>query len=223
MLFIVIPAYNEEQNIAHTIADCLTVAKKENIIVVDDGSQDKTYDIASGCGVNIVRHLLNRGQGAALTTGTRFALKHGADIIVHFDGDGQFEAKDIVSALNILQSSSTDVVLGSRFLGLVNKSIPIFKKIMLKTAARWVNFIFTDVWLSDAHNGFRVMTALAAQKIDITQDRMAHNSEIIRQLKKNNLRFVEMPVKVHYKEYGQGFSGGLKIIREWLMAYLTKV
>ena len=86
-VWIVIPAYNEEKNISGVISQLKEVTA--NIVVVDDCSSDNTAEIVKNLGVNLVSHLINRGQGAALQTGTEFALRQGAEIIVHFDGDGQ--------------------------------------------------------------------------------------------------------------------------------------
>ncbi|PIT87876.1 MAG: glycosyl transferase, partial [Candidatus Magasanikbacteria bacterium CG10_big_fil_rev_8_21_14_0_10_40_10] len=77
---------------------------------------------------------------------------------------------------------------------------------------RWANYLFTGILLSDAHNGFRVLKRKALEKINIRQDGMAHNTEIVRQIKKNNFKFVEMGVAVKYHRYGQGIVGGFKIL-----------
>lgn len=212
-MFIVIPAYNEGKNIAGVI-DSLTVTYPlAKIVVVDDGSADDTAEIAQKASATVLRHLINRGQGAALATGTEYALANGATIIVHFDADGQFEAHDVAALVEPIKSGRVEVVLGSRFLNRANH-IPFSKKYLILPLARAVNFLFTGLWLSDAHNGLRAMSRNAAKSIKIEQDRMAHNSEIIAQVKKNNLKFVEVPVTVKYHRYGQGLGGGIKIIKD---------
>jgi hypothetical protein len=80
----------------------------------------------------------------------------------------------------------------------------------------------TGVKLTDVHNGFRIFTKKVAQQLVITQDRMAHNSEICVYIKKNKLRFLEIPVEVRYVRYGQGVGGGLKILKEWFLGYFVK-
>lgn len=212
-MFIIIPAYNEGKNITAVIGSLTVAYPLAKIVVVDDGSEDCTADVARQAGASVLMHIINRGQGAALATGTEYALAQGADIIVHFDADGQFEARDVAALVESIKNGQVEVVLGSRFLSRANY-IPFSKKYFILPLARAVNFLFTGLWLSDAHNGLRAMSRNAAESIKIEQDRMAHNSEIIAQVKKNNLKFIEMPVTVKYHRYGQGFFGGLKIIKD---------
>ncbi len=218
--WIVIPAHNEAERIGRVIRGLFEHGWK-NVIVVDDGSNDNTAEIARAEGATVIRHVINRGQGAALQTGNEYALAYGAEIIVHFDGDDQFSASDIKGAVELLQSRGLDVVLGSKMLD-QSSQVPFFKKYLMVPLARIINFFLTGVFLTDAHNGFRVLTRAAAQKIQITQDGMAHNSEILRQIKKFKLPFAEFPVKVIYHEYGQSASGGFKILTDWLINLFIK-
>ena len=213
-VFIIIPAYNEEKTIALVVRGVFTSNPGVQVVVVDDGSSDKTARLAKESGAVVIQHVINRGQGAALQTGNDYALKAGAEVIAHFDADGQFEPREISKLVEPIVQAEADVVLGSRFLK--NNTIPLSKKYLVLPTARLVNFIFTGLWLSDAHNGFRVMAARAAGLIKINQDRMAHNSDIVRQIKEDNLSFIEVPVTVHYHRYGQGLGGGLKIVKDLL-------
>ncbi|MEK7680677.1 MAG: glycosyltransferase family 2 protein [Patescibacteria group bacterium] len=214
MVFIVIPAFNEEESIGRVMGGLFEHGYK-NIIVVDDGSTDNTREVAGSMGAHVVSHEINRGQGASLQTGNECALSMGARLVVHFDADGQFNPADIKSAIKILEEKNLDVVLGSRFLD-GRSNIPWTKRHILFPLGRLINRIITGVKLSDAHNGFRVLTRRALEKLHINHDRMAHNSEIIKLLKQQNLAHIEHPVEVMYHEYGQGFSGGIKILLELL-------
>lgn len=210
MVFVVVPSYNEEKKIGRVVRG-LFEHGFNSVVVVDDGSTDNTFLEAQKNGAIVLKHSINRGQGAGLQTGNEFALSQGADYIVHFDGDGQFNPQDIITALKLLKEKQVEVVLGSRFLD--NRSrLPWFKKYILLPIARLINFLLTGVRLSDAHNGFRIFTANSARKIIITQDKMAHNTEIIAQIKKQGLKFVECPVEVVYNEYGQRAGAGFKIL-----------
>ena len=164
----------------------------------------------------VISHAINRGQGAALQTGHEFALKNKMEMVVDFDADDQMNPADIKGALEIINNQKADVVLGSRFLD--NRSqIPFFKKYLILPAGRLVNFCLCGLWLSDAHNGFRVLNFKALESINLTQDGMAHATEIISQIKKNKLVFKEYPVEIKYHRFGQGISGGLKIIKDLLI------
>ncbi len=212
-LFIVIPAYNEEQNISSVLENLKKEFPEAEIVVVDDCSADKTREKAAEKAI-VLRHLINLGQGAALQTGTEYALQQGADYIAHFDADGQHRPQDLKKMVNFLEQGEVDVVLGSRFLGQGKEEIPWTKKVFILQPARFLNFFLTGLLLTDAHNGLRVLSRRAAEKISITQERMAHNTEIIAQIKKNRLKYKEMPIKVIYQDYGQNFLDGLRILKD---------
>jgi len=217
--FVVIPAFNE----AETIKDIILEAKEyaSNIIVVDDASTDDTFKIAKSAGAAVLRHIINRGQGAALRTGTKFALRNGADIIVHMDSDGQHQAKDILPIIEPLAREEVDIVLGSRFLSNTSQ-IPWSKRAIIIPLARIINWLISGLWLTDAHNGWRAMTRKAASLINIQQDRMAHNTDIPVQIAKHNLKYKEVAVEIIYKKYGQGLSGGMEILLDLIKSKIVK-
>ena len=218
-VYIIIPVFNEEKNIQTTLEDL----KQYNytIVVVDDGSKDNTAGIVEMMGVKLLKHKVNRGQGAALQTGGGYALSQGADIVVHFDGDGQFLSKEIKDLVEPIEFEDIDIALGSRFLK-ENKGMPWLKRYFIHPISRVINAIFTGIKLTDVHCGFRALSITAAKKIYITQDGMSHGTEIISQIKKNKLKFREIPITVIYKEFGQGIKGGFKIIKELLLGKMIK-
>jgi len=220
MVFVVVPAYNEETKIGRVVRGLFEHGYRQ-VIVVDDGSKDHTAKLAAEAGAIVLSHEINRGQGAALQTGDEYALKNGATAVVHFDGDEQFNPTDIAGAILALQVSHTNVVLGSRFLD-DRSRVPFIKRYLILPVSRWINYIFTGVKLTDAHNGFRVLDALALSKIKITQDGMAHNSEIVHQIRQRGLKFIEYPVEVSYSEFGQGIGGGIKILRDLVVGWVIK-
>ena len=123
----IMPAYHEQARIVETIRAALPFL--DRLIVVDDGSADGTADAASLPGVIVLRHRMNRGQGAALRTGTLAALKLGADILVHLDADGQHDPADIPRLTEPIKSGEADVVFGSRFLEFSPVGMPMEMKI----------------------------------------------------------------------------------------------
>jgi len=214
-IFIVIPAYNEEKTIERVI-DNLLLEGYRNIIVVDDGSRDQTYNIAKSKGVTVLKHIINRGQGAALQTGTTYSLIQGAEIIVHFDADGQHKAEEIENLIIPIRRGITEVSLGSRFLK-KNKT-PILRKIILKGAILII-WTFYGLKLTDAHNGFRALIRNAAKKIRITSDGMEHASQIIEQIKDKKIRYKEVPVTIEYQPdiEGQKNSNSVKILSKMII------
>lgn len=222
MVVIVVPAYNEEKQIGRVLRG-LFESGFTNVVVVDDGSSDGTARIAKEADATVLRHVVNRGQGAALETGNEYARQHGAEHVVHFDADGQFDPSDITAALEVMKREGADVVFGSRFLD-KRSDVPWLKRAILLPFGRMLNNIFTGIPLTDFHNGFRILSKKALEVVRITHDGMAHNSEIVAEVKRNNLVYREVPVKVVYHEFGQGIVGGLKIVRDlFLSKFINKV
>lgn len=215
MIFVVMPAFNEEAKIGRVIRGLFEHGYR-NVVVVDDGSADATAQQAQLAGAIVLRHRINRGQGAALQTGNEYALEAGAKVIVHFDADGQFNPKDIAGAIAIMNRENLDIVLGSRFLD-KRSNIPFFKNFFILPISRRINNFLTGLKLSDVHNGFRILNRYAAQKIKITQDGMAHNSQIPQLIKEHQLIYKEHPVEVFYQESGQGIAGGIRILYDLLI------
>jgi glycosyltransferase involved in cell wall biosynthesis len=216
-IYVILPAYNEATVIVTTIKDLLS--KEFNIVVVDDGSTDDTELLVRKLPVFYLKHLINLGQGAALQTGIDFAIKRNADFVITFDADGQHLSNDIDQMITLAEKGF-DVVFGSRFLSgsITNISGP--RKFFLQ-AARLFNFIISGIFLSDAHNGLRLFTRHAARQLNITQNGMSHATEILMQVKKNKLRYIECPVTIRYTEYslkkGQTLLGGFKIIQDIIL------
>lgn len=220
-VWVIIAAYNEVKKIGAVIAG-VKRAGHRNIIVVDDGSSDATAEVAARAGATVLRHALNRGQGAALKTGIDAALLRGAAYLVTFDADGQHDPNEIKDLLIPVQRGEIDVALGSRFLS-KRSNIPWFKKLVLKGGILFT-WVFSGVQLTDAHNGFRAMNRKAAAQIEIRQDRMEHASEIVDEIHRHKLRFREIPVTIKYTEYSiQHGQSPLNSIRIALNLMLRKL
>jgi glycosyltransferase involved in cell wall biosynthesis len=199
-VFVVIPAYNETLILKKVVDNLL--GYDYTVVVVNDGSDDFQYaDIKNGP-LFILTHNINLGQGAAIQTGMEFALSKGAEIIITFDADGQHNPEDIDRLIKVLHDSGSDIVLGSRFLKHAS-DVPVKRRILLHVA-RYVNFLFTGLLLTDAHNGLRAIKANTAKKINLQENRMAHATEILWHIKKQKLHYVEVPVQIIYTAYSQG-------------------
>ena len=209
-VFVLIPAFNEEFSIGKVVKD-LKKNGYENILVVDDGSSDNTKEAAEKAGALVLRHVINRGQGAALQTGMSY-LKDKADVVIHFDADGQHDPRQISRFLKKIKRY--DIVLGSRFLD-SSSNVPLSKRVLLK-AAIFVSFVMTGLRLTDTHNGFRALNKKALQRIYLNQDDMAHATEILDQIKSNNLKYCEVPVTIKYTRYsmskGQSLLNSVRIL-----------
>lgn len=198
-IWVVIPAWNEEKMIGTVVEGLKPVVS--NIVVVDDCSRDATREVAERSGAICLRHRINRDQGAALQTGTSYALMHGADIIIHFDADGQHCPEDIPSLVGPLRAGVCDVVLGSRFLRFdTHATISATRKMFLKAGILFTYF-FSGIKLSDTHNGLRAFSRSAAKRICITERGKAHASEILHEIARSRLRVVEVPITIRYTAY----------------------
>lgn len=211
MFLALVPAFNEEKRIAAVIQGLLS--QVDSVVVIDDASQDGTVEVARSAGAIVLQHELNRGQGAALETGHEYAREVGADYVIHFDADGQFHPDDIRPALETLQKKNADILFGSRFLE-KKSNVPWSKQYIIFPIGKLIDKMFGSLPLSDVHNGFRILSKDALQKIKITQDRMAHATEIPVLAKHHKLVYVEFPVQVTYHEYGQGGMGGVHVVKD---------
>lgn len=220
-IFIVIAAYNEEKSIEKVVSN-LKKAGYRDIVVVDDGSKDKTYQVIKRLNIHALHHLVNRGQGASLKTGIDYALKNGADIIVTFDADGQHKVEDIQSMIRPLIKKQCDATIGSRFLKRTN--MPLLRRITLKMGV-FIMWLFYGVKMTDAHNGFRALSRDAAKKIEITSDRMEHASQIIEEIHKKKIKYMEIPVTIRYTDYSmnKGHGGVREAVRVFGKMFLRKV
>lgn len=219
-IFAVMPAYNEKGRIGGVVRRLLPIVGR--VIVVDDGSADGTADEARSAGADVVTHALNRGQGAALRTGTDLAVAEGADAVVHVDADGQHDPGAIPALVAPIREGRADVVFGSRFLGARADGMP-FARRMLLVAAREFSCLVLGIprSVTDPQSGMRAMTAEAARSVDFRQDRMAHCSEILRIVHRSDLRSVEVPIRVTYTAdtlaKGQKAADAFKIVWQLLL------
>ena len=220
--WIVIPAYNEALRLPKVLRGLRE--RCSSIVVVDDGSSDQTAAAALGNGAIVLRHLINRGQGAALRTGLQFALERGATQIITFDADGQHQAEDISALLETLRTEQADLVVGSRFLGSA-PGIPLHRWLTLKLAVIFTR-LTTGLKLTDAHNGLRAMTSAAAAKLTFTEDGMAHASQILSMAAKLKLKVREVPCSIVYTkqslEKGQPTSAAFRILGRLAISRLIR-
>lgn len=220
--WIVIPAYNEAARIGDTLATVLRAGCP--VVVVDDGSSDATAEAALAHPVWLLRHAVNCGQGAALQTGIDFALARGARVVVTFDADGQHQVEDVGPLAAPVLAGEADVALGSRFLGAA-PGLPMSRWLVLKVGVLFTR-VFSRVALTDTHNGLRALSREAAGRIRITQNGMAHASEIIDQVRRHSLRCREVPVTIRYSvgtlEKGQSSWNAVRTAGQLILGRLIR-
>jgi glycosyltransferase involved in cell wall biosynthesis len=215
-VWIIIPAFNEDKAIGDVLADLAQYGY--NVVLVDDGSAVPLSVAILQDNMFICRHPINVGQGASLQTGIQFALLKGASYLVTFDADGQHSSSEISRMLEPIVRGECDITLGSRFLKEGKTyNMPFAKYITLKVAVAFTK-LTTGLNLTDTHNGFRAMRADVGANLNITQNRMAHASQILNRIKDNQWRFKEIPVTIRYTSYslnkGQKISNSFNILWE---------
>lgn len=220
-VWLVVPLYNE----GAVIADVVTDARRTfaNIVCVDDGSHDDSAEQAQRAGAVVVRHPVNLGQGAALQTGIDYAKTDPRmRYVVTYDADGQHQISDVVAMVDRARATDLQVVFGSRFLNDDHVSATGLKKLVLKAAVAFTNAT-THTKLTDAHNGLRVLRRDVVDQLEITQNRMAHASEIVNEIGAMRIdgkpvHYAEMPVHILYTDYskskGQSLWNAVNILVE---------
>ncbi|MCW5212024.1 glycosyltransferase family 2 protein [Desulfobulbus sp. TB] len=208
---IVIPVYNEAEVVGQVIEDVKDHGFP-HIVVVDDGSADESWCVASAHDVLALRLKVNRGKGAAVKTGIMAANLLGADVVVTMDGDGQHNPADIKPLITPILEGKSDVVLGSRLLH--REKMP-WVKMIANSIGNLFTWLFYGLLVSDSQSGFRAYSRYAALIIDTKADKYEYDSKVIREIKNNRLRFTEVPVQTLYTDYSkgkknkQGFLNGL--------------
>jgi len=219
----IIPAYNEEKFIKKVV-ECSK--KHSDVVVVDDGSNDKTFEIASNipsCNkLYLFRHVINLGLGAALKTGFEAALKKGADIVVTFDADKQHNPDDIKKICKPILNGSAEAVIGSRTFNQMPMPQKVGNHIM-----NLLTRIFYRADVKDSQSGLRAFSRKAVESININLRGYGVSSEIIREIKNNNIKMEEVSIETIYNDYslskGTNTKEGLKILSKMLIDIFKRV
>lgn len=219
----IIPCYNEAAVIRQTVES--VCERGYSVVVVDDASVDGSLDKLADLPIIRIRHRVNLGQGAAIQTGIDAAKMREAVYFVTFDADGQHRVEDIGKMIGVIREKQADIVFGSRFLEGARTNISKDRSRLLNIA-RYVNYFFSGVLLSDAHNGLRCMNRRAADTIRLKENRMAHATEFLIQAAKEGLKIAECPVHIEYTDYsrkkGQGNKQSLQILIELILNKLFR-
>lgn len=210
--WVVIAAYNEERRLSRVLERVKNHA--QHIVVVDDGSKDKTAAIAKKHNVILLEHDANRGKGAAARTGCDYALEHGAQQIILLDADGQHEPQDIPRFLDALEGN--DIVFSYRT---YDKHMPFVYRFGNSVINLATGMLF-GIWLRDTQSGYRAMTADAYRNVRWYAERYFMESEMIARAGAHRLRFTQIPIKTIYLDRRKGTTVLDGILIVWRMILL---
>jgi len=203
-VFAVIPAYNEEK----TVIDIVKRSKKYcSVIVVDDGSKDRTAKLARKAGAIVIRHEKNKGYGASLTDGINESLRRKADYVITLDADGQHNPDDIPKFIEALRNGY-DIICGSRFIS--GKSWGSRKRTMAIKLLTYQARLFTGLKLTDIQSGFRGYNFKVFKKIKLSGKGMGFSVELPIKAKKLGYKFTEVPIEIKKPHVIKSFRSVLK-------------
>lgn len=212
-LSVLMPVYNEERTLEEVVRRVCEVEIPKEIILVDDGSKDRSREILARLQeqnerapdpLNKIRVFLqpnNQGKGAALKT----ALGHvTGDIVIIQDADLEYDPKDYPSLLEPIQAGLADVVYGSRFSGGGAHRVLFFWHYMGNLALTLISNMLTNLNLSDMEVGYKVFRAEVVKDVDLQSKRFGFEPEITVKLAKRQCRFYEVPISYHGRTYAEG-------------------
>ncbi len=199
---IVIPAYNEDESIRQTLEDIISQKLGFDIIVVNDGSKDNTANEVLKADIDILNLPCNLGYGAAVETGFRYAIKNEYERVVLMDSDGQHDPEFIQAMVNAMDTENFDVIIGSRFKGTVNYSIPITRKLGILFFRKIVKLI-TKQDILDVTSGFQLLNQKAVRfLLNENYPSDYPDSDVITKLLLSGFKVCEVPVTIHARGKG---------------------
>ena len=203
-VLITIPAHNEEKTIGDVIGNIKKVMAKSkhkyDVMVVDDGSTDKTGPVARKAGAFVVSHPYNYGLAETFRTEMKQVLLKKPDVIVHIDADGQYQPDEIPKLMKPIEEGKADLVLGSRFMGKIEK-MPVIKRWGNKAFSRAISKV-TGVKITDGQTGFRAFTGEVAEKVKIISTH-TYTQEMVIKAIKEKFRVIEVPIYFAKRKAGK--------------------
>ncbi len=209
---VILPAFNEEISIGSVVLHARQHA--DHVVVIDDGSTDRTVEMARLAAAEVLRHHRNMGKGAALKTGFEYAQQTGAEIIITMDSDGQHNPEDIPKLVAPILQGEADMVNGSRYINGNGKNTPFYRRVGQNVLDKATNFN-TGLRITDTQSGFRAFAKHTIPAFRFESKGLAIESEMLMDAAKAELKVKEVEIEVRYDVDGSSenpVSHGLKIL-----------
>jgi glycosyltransferase involved in cell wall biosynthesis len=203
-ILVVVPALDEVESLPSTLARLRAEAPGYPVLVVDDGSRDRTSDVAREHGVAVVRHPFNLGVGAALQTGFRYAVERGFDVAVQLDADGQHDPRDLAALVAPVIEGRCDVAIGSRYVTATGYRTPFARRIGMLVFSGLVR-LAVGKRIADTTSGFRAYGRRAMEVCQYDFPRDFPDAPLLIMLARRGFRLLEVPVQMHERERGESF------------------
>jgi glycosyltransferase involved in cell wall biosynthesis len=198
----IVPAFNEEEAVTRVIEELRAFDPGLEIVVIDDGSTDRTAETARACGASVVRLPFNLGIGGAVQTGFRYAWEHGFDVAVRVDGDGQHDPAELGAVLEPVLADEADIAVGSRFMGGEGFRSSRSRRIGIRLLA-WIVSALTRQKITDPTSGFQAVNRLGIRLFAADYPHDYPEAEATVMVFKHRLRMTEVPVTMRARESGQ--------------------
>ena len=213
----IVPALNEEGNVARVIGELRGFDRGLEVVVIDDGSADRTAEVAAAAGAHVVRLPFNLGIGGAVQTGFRYAFEHGFDLAVRLDGDGQHDPRELPKILEPVLAGEADIAVGSRFAGTESYRSSRSRRVGIRLLA-WIVSALVHQRVTDTTSGFQAVNrhGIALFAADYPHDYPEVEATIM--VVKHRLRLREVPVRMRERAAGRSSITALRSIY-----YMVKV
>jgi len=198
----IVPAFNEEAAVTRVIEELRAFDPGLDVVVVDDGSTDRTAEAARACGASVVRLPFNLGIGGAVQTGFRYAWEHGFDVAVRVDGDGQHDPSELGAVLAPVLADEADIAVGSRFIGGEGYRSSTARRVGIRLLA-WIVSALTRQRVTDPTSGFQAANRLGIRLFAADYPHDYPEAEATVMVFKHRLRMTEVPVTMRARESGR--------------------
>ena len=220
-ILVLIPAFNEEERIATVIREVREFLPAATILVVNDGSRDRTGAVSREAGAYVLRHPFNMGVGTALQTGYKYALQNGFQYVIQLDADGQHPPSSLPAFISKLKETEADLIIGSRFLTARRGNSSYPRKMGNQLFARLLSLLIRER-LTDPTSGYRALKSTVLQFC--VQDLYGFDypdADFLLTLHRSGFRIEEIPIDVRPRIGGQSQHRGLRPVYYMIKMFLS--